>query len=77
MNGKIVSLLLICLVALSIVYSCSGTALSSQQPQSDDVVSSGTCKTSERLSRGPKLAFREPRLKISGDPVDDPKPRKE
>ncbi len=76
MNRKIVSVLLICLVALSIVYSCSGMALSSQQLQSDEVLSSGTCNRSERLSRGPKLAFREPNLEISGDPVDDPKPRR-
>lgn len=75
-NKKIVSLLLVCLVAMSIVYSCSGTALSSHQTQSDDVVSSSPSKTTEGLGRSAKLAFREPNLEISGDPVDDPKPRK-
>lgn len=76
MNKKIVSLLLLCLVALSIVYVCSITALSSHATQSIDVMASRATASTEEHHQNTKLSNGEPTPRILGDPIDDPKPRK-
>ena len=76
MNDKIASLLLICLVALSIVYVCSSTALSSHATQSVDAVPSGPTTVIGEPRQNVKLSNGEPTPRILGDPIDDPKPRK-
>ena len=74
MNEKITSLLLICLVALSIVYGCSNTALPSHEALSVDGVSSGPTTIAEDLGKNAKLSCPKPNLDILGDPVDDVRP---
>lgn len=74
MNGKIVPLLLACVVALSIVYSCSGSSLSSYPAQSIEAVRSGPSNIIEKPCQNAKLSIQEMGLHIMGDPIDDPTP---
>lgn len=74
MNEKITSLLLIGLVALSIVYGCSNTALPSHETLSVDGVSSGPTIIAEDPGKNAKLPPPKPNFEILGDPVDDVKP---
>jgi len=71
MKGKITSLLLICLVALSIVYGCNSTALSSHLSRSVDGVRSGSPGVTEEPCQNGKLSHPGPSPGIMGDPVDD------
>jgi len=74
MKEKIASLLLICLVALSIVYICSSTALSCHVPRSIDAVTSRPTSATEEPRQNVKLSYPEP-IPL-GDPIDDPVPHK-
>lgn len=74
MREKIVSLLLVCLVALSIVYGCSSAALSSQATQSMDAVPSRPTTVTEEIRQKGKLSRPGPPLNIMGDPIPDVKP---
>lgn len=74
MNEKITSLLLVCLVALSIVYGYSSTALSNHETLSVDGVSSGSITGAEDSGKNAKLSRPKPNLDILGDPVDDVRP---
>lgn len=74
MNEKIASLLLICLVALSIVYGCSSTALSSHATRSIDGVPFRPTTVTEETCQNVKLPYPEPNLDIMGDPIDGPRP---
>lgn len=74
MNEKITSLLLICLVALSIVYGCSNAALPSHETLSVDGVSSGPTTIAEDPGKNAKLSRPKPNFDVLGDPVDDVKP---
>jgi len=71
MNEKITSLLLICLVALSITYGCSSTALSSHLRRSVDGVPSRSPNVTEEPCQNGKLSNPGPNPNIMGDPVDD------
>jgi hypothetical protein len=72
MNEKITSLLLVCLVSLSIFYGCSTTASSSHTIQSIDAVPSRPTNVTEEPGQNAKLAY--PELTPLGDPIDDPVP---
>ena len=72
MNEKIASLLLVCLVSLSIVYGCSTTASSSHAIQSIDAVPSGPTSVTEEPGQNVKLSYLD--LIPLGDPIDDPVP---
>ncbi len=74
MNGKTVSLLVICLVALSIVYGCSATALSSHATRSVDAVPSRTPSITEEDHENVRLSYVGPNTDILGDPIDNPSP---
>jgi len=74
MNEKITSLLLICLVALSIVYGCSSTALSKHTTRSVDAVPFGPTTVAEDPCQNAKLSHLKPNLDILGDSVDDVRP---
>ena len=74
MNGKIVSVLLVCLVAMSIVYVCSSTALSSHATQSIGAVPSGPTIVTEEIRQKGKLSPLGPPMSIMGDPIKDVKP---
>jgi hypothetical protein len=71
MNGKITSLLLVCLVALSIVYGCNSTALSSHLRRSVGGVPSRSPTVAEEPCQNGKLSYPGPNPGIMGDPVDD------
>jgi hypothetical protein len=72
MNEKTTSLLLICLVALSIIYACnSSTTLSSHIKRSVDGVRSRSPTPSEETCQNGKLTYPGPHPGIMGDPVDD------
>ena len=72
MNEKIASILLICLVSLSIIYCYSITALPSHTTHYREVaLSQRTTVTKENA----KLSYSKPNLGVLGDPIDDPKPR--
>ena len=72
MNEKITSLLLMCLVALSIIYGC-GTAFSNHLTWSDGVPS-GPTTAAEEPCQDVGLSCPEPNPDIMGDPIDDPTP---
>lgn len=74
MNEKITSLLLICLVALSIAYGCSSTTLSSHETLSVDGVPSEPTTVTEDPRQNAKLPPPKPNFEILGDPVDDVRP---
>lgn len=74
MNGKITSLLLICVVTLAIVYGCSSAALSSHVMRSVDCVPSKPTTVTEDPCQNVKLPHAKPNLEILGDPVDDVRP---
>jgi len=74
MNKKITSLLLICLVALSIVYGWGNTALPSHETLSVDGVASGPTTIAEDPGKNARLSRPKPNFDILGDPVDDVKP---
>ncbi len=74
MKEKMVSLLLVCLVVLSIVYCCSSTILSSHATRSVDAALSRPTIVTVKHRRNPKLPYRGPNFDISGDPVEDIKP---
>ena len=72
MNEKTISLLLVCLVALSIVYACnSNIALSSYTRPSVNAVPSGSPIATEENCQNEKLTYPGPHPDIMGDPVDD------
>ena len=71
MNEKITSLLLICLVALSITYGCSSTALSSHLRRSVDGIPSRSPNVTEESCQNGKLSHPGPKPIFMGDPVDD------
>jgi len=71
MNEKTASLLLICLVALSIVYACNSTALSSHIRRSVDGVPSRSPTATEGTCQNGELTYPGPNPDIMGDPVDD------
>ena len=68
MNRKIVYLPLICLVALSIIYGCSTTALFSHAPQSTDDILCEFISATESACQSAEMYY------PLGDPIDDPKP---
>ena len=72
MKKRIASLLLVCSVVLSIVYSCSSIALSSHATESTDPVLSWPTTVTEELRPKRKLSY--PGLMPLGDPIDDPTP---
>ena len=74
MKEKIASLLLICLVALSIVYVCSRTALSRHTTRYKDAVPSRPASVTKEPPQNVKPSYPEP-IPL-GDPIDDPKPNK-
>jgi len=74
MKEKMVSVLLVCLVVLSIVYCCSSTILSSHATQSVDVVLSRSTTMTVKHRRNPKLPYRGPKFHITGDAIQDVKP---
>ena len=74
MKGKIVSILLVGLVALSIIFSCSSIVMSSQVLQSPNAVQSGSSIMAEEPRQITKLSCPELNLKPMGDSVDDPMP---
>jgi hypothetical protein len=71
MNEKIASLLLVCLVALSIVYGCNSNALSSHLGRSVDSVPSRSPTVAEEPCQSGKLSYPGPNPDIMGDPIDD------
>lgn len=73
MKKKIASLLLVCIVALSIVYVCS-TTLYSRITQSMDAMPSRSTIVTDEIYQKEKLHSPEPPLKVTGDPVEDVKP---
>ena len=73
MIEKITSLLLVCVVALSIICACS-SFLSSHPAPSVEAISSGPSTVIEKPWRNSKLPIQEIRLHITGDPIDDPTP---
>jgi len=68
MKEKTVILMLICLVALSIVYSCTGIAFSSH------TTPTGPTRVTEEKHPNVKPSYPEPNLNILGDPIDNPRP---
>jgi hypothetical protein len=74
MEEKIGSILLICLVALSIVYVCNSTALSSHATKSIDTAPSKPIILTEDSCQNRKLSYPEP-IPV-GDPIDNPIPHK-
>lgn len=73
MKKSIVSILVVCLVALSIVYVFSSIDSSSHETQSVDAVPSRPTTVAEEQHQNTKLSY--PRLIPLGDPVDDPTPQ--
>lgn len=74
MKGKIVSVLLICLVGLSITFSCSSMVMSSPALQSSSAVQSKSNTITEEPRQITKLSCPELNLKPMGDSIDDPTP---
>jgi len=74
MKEKTVSLLLICLVVLSIVYSCSSTILSSHTTRSVGAVPSTSTTITAKHLKNPKPPYRGPNFDITGDPIEAVKP---
>lgn len=72
MKEKIASLLLICLVALSVVYICSSTAFSNLVTKAIDAVPSKPITVTEGPRQDGKLSC--PKPVPLGDPIDNPKP---
>jgi hypothetical protein len=74
MKGKIASLLLLCLVAVSIFYGFSSIASSGHEIQSMDAAPSSPTTITENPCQNIKRSY--PRLVPLGDPIDDPTPEK-
>lgn len=74
MNGKIVSLLLVGLVALSIIYSCSGSLLPSHPTQSTEAVRSLPSTPFQKPNENTKLSIQKIGQHVTGEPIDDPTP---
>lgn len=70
MNEKITCFLLVCLVAMLIIYGWSNIALSSPATQSIGAVASEPITVAEDTSQNVKLAY------PLGDPIDDPVPHR-
>jgi hypothetical protein len=74
MKEKIAPLLLLCLVAVSIIYGFGSVASSSHDMRSIDAVPSRPTALTEDHHQNAKWSY--PRLVPLGDPVDDPTPDK-
>ncbi|UCC33567.1 MAG: hypothetical protein JSW53_00740 [Candidatus Bathyarchaeota archaeon] len=74
MKERLAGLLLVCLVALSIVYVCSSTILYCNVPPSLDGVTSWPALVLEEARHKGKPTDRGPPMDIMGDPVEDVKP---
>lgn len=74
MNKKIACLLVICLVALSIVYVGGSTALASHATQPIDAVPSTRTTATEGPSQNKGLSYQKP-IPL-GDPIENPRPHK-
>jgi len=72
MKSKMASLLLLCLVAVSIFYGFSRIASSGYEIQSIDAVPSSPTAITENPCQDIKQSY--PRLVPLGDPIDDPTP---
>ena len=72
MKRKIASLLLLCLVAVSLFYGLNSIASSGQEIQSMDVAPSSPTTIIENPCQDIKQSY--PRLVPLGDDVDDPTP---
>lgn len=74
MKEKMASILLICLVALSIIYVCNSTALSSHELQAIGTAPSRPTSITETPSPKGRLSYPAPIP--MGDPIDNPIPHK-
>lgn len=75
MNGKIVYILLMCLVTLPIIYGCCSIPLYIRATHYTDVTSFEPTLVTKQTCQNVKPSYPRPNLSVLGDPIDDPKPR--
>jgi len=75
LKEKIASVLLVCLVILPFINSCSSIALFSHATHHTDVTPSEPTILTQETCQNVKPTYPKPNLGVLGDPIDDPKPR--
>ena len=75
MNERTTSILLICFVALSIVYCYSSTILPCHATESIDAVHSRPTTLTKEPCQNVKLSYPRPNWNVLGDPIDNPRPK--
>ena len=76
MDRKIAALLLVCVVALAVIYSCVGVVLSAQVDGFKEREPSGNTVGPSITRLSLKTSGLKPHQCGAGDPIDDPKPNK-